>query len=172
MFWYRDTGTGAADVDEFAEGDALLPAADPGGGDLAFAGDDDAVTGAKFRALRFAKKFKSSSYNMGFRSRQLNTTGNKSIAMLLPLSAVLGSHRDIDTVMMGMKHTYIIRRNFPANYIHRTAAAAAGKFKIEHLSVWMPKLQLSLSVQTELEALLVSGEQRSLYFEQMSVYRN
>ena len=110
MFWYRDTSTGAADLDEFAEGDALLPAGDPGGGDLAFAGDDDAVTGAKFRALRFAKKLKNSSHNMGFRSRQLITTGNKSIAMLLPLSAVLGSHRDIDTVMMGMKHTYIIRR--------------------------------------------------------------
>ena len=105
---------------------------------------------------------------MGFRSRQLITTGNKSIAMLLPLSAVLGSHRDIDTVMMGMKHTYVIQRNSPnnINYIHRTGAAAAGKFKIEHLSVWMPKLRPSLSVQTELEALLLSGEQRSLYFEQ------
>ena len=173
MFWYRDTSTGAADLNEFGTaGVALLPAADPGGGDLAFAGDDDAVTGAKFRALKFANKLKSSSYNMGFRIRQLITMGNKSIAMLLPLSAVLGSHRDIDTVMRGMKHTYIMRRNSPDNYIHRTAAAAAGKFKIEHLAVWIPKLRLSLSVQTELEALLLSGAQRTLYFEQMRVYRS
>ena len=173
MFWYRDTSTGAADLNEFgAAGVALLPADDPGGGDLAFAGDGDAVTGAKFRALNFANKLKSSSCNMGFRNRQLITTGNKSIAMLLPLSAMLGSHRDIDTVMMGMKHTYIIRRSPPDNYIHRIAAATAGKFKIEHLAVWMPKLRLSISVQTELEASLLSGAQRSLYFEQMRVYRN
>ena len=82
MFWYRDTCTGAADLNEFgAAGVALLPAADPGGGDLAFAGDDDAATGAKFRALNFANKLRSSTYNLGFRSRQLITTGNKSISM-------------------------------------------------------------------------------------------
>ena len=131
MFWYRDTSMGAADLNEFgAAGVALLPADDPGGGDLAFAGDGDAVTGAKFRALNFANKLKSSSYNMGFRSRQLITTGNKSIAMLLPLSAVLGSHRDIDTVMMGMKHTYIIRRSSPDNYIHRLQLQVNSKSSI------------------------------------------
>ena len=92
--------------------------------------------------------------------------------MFLPLNAVLGSHRIIDTVMMGVKYTYIIERSSPDNYIPRAAASAAGKFKIEHSSAWMPKVRPSLSGRTQLEALLVAGAQRSLYFEQVRVYRN
>ena len=72
------------------------------------------------------------------------------------------THRDIDTVMMGVKHSYTIDRTSPDNYIHRAAAAAAGTFYIEHLSVWMPKVRPSLSVWTQLEAQLVADAQRSL----------
>ena len=50
--------------------------------------------------------------NLGFRSRQLITTGNKTVTMLLPLNTVLGSHRDIDTVMLGVKHAYDDRKKF------------------------------------------------------------
>ena len=46
--------------------------------------------------------------------------------MVLPLSAVLGSHRDIDPVMFGVKHTFLTKRSSPDNYIHRAAADAAG----------------------------------------------
>ena len=90
----------------------------------------------------------------------------------LPVSTVLGSHRDINKVMLGVKHNYIIERSLPDKYIHRAGAAAAGKFNIEHLSVWMPKVRPSRCVQTQLEALLVAGAQCSLYFEQVRVYRN
>ena len=75
-------------------------------------------------------------------------------------------------VMMGVKHTYMIDRSSPENYIHRAAAAAIDKFHILHLSVRMPKVQQSLNVQTQLEASLVAGTQHSLYFEQVIVYRN
>ena len=74
--------------------------------------------------------------------------------MFLPLNAVLGSHRNIDTVMFGVKHTCTLERSSPDKYIELHAAAAAGKFHIEHLSVWMPKVRPSVSVQTDLEGRL------------------
>ena len=46
--------------------------------------------------------------------------------MFLPLNAVLGSHRDVDPVMFGVKHTFLTKRSSPDNYIHGAAADAAG----------------------------------------------
>ena len=81
----------------------------------------------------------------------------KSVTIILPLNAVLGSHRDIGTVMMGVKHTYTIHRSSPENCIHRAGTAAAGKFNTEDLSVWVPKVRPSLSVRTHLEASSISA---------------
>ena len=50
-------------------------------------------------------------------------------------------------------------------------AVDAGKFNKERISMWMPKVTPSLEVQTELEAKLVSGYIKNLYFEQVRVYR-
>ena len=88
----------------------------------------------EIQALDFANTLRNPKYNMGFRSRQETTTGAKLDNMLLPLNAMSGSHHDIDTVMLEVKHAYIIDKSWPDNYIH---IAAAGKLNIEHLSVWM-----------------------------------
>ena len=109
---------------------------------------------------------------MGFCSRQEITTDAKSIIILLPLNAMLGSHRHIDTVILRVKHTYIRERSSTDKYIHRATVAVAGKLKFEHLFVWMSKVRPSLSVQTQLDAFLVAGAQRNLYFEQVRVDRN
>ena len=114
----------------------------------------------EMRALNFANTLRNPKYNMGFRSRQEITTDAKLVTMFLPLNAMLGSHHDIDTVMLRVKHAYLIYKSSLDNYIYRAAAAAAGKFNIEHLSVWMPKFRPSLSVHTHLEARLVAGAQR------------
>ena len=165
MLWYRHTVKSGAEPNKFGvPGAALLPSTN--------VGDSANPTGAQIRALDFANTLRNLKYNMRFRSRQEITTDAKSVTMFLPLNAVLGSHRIIDTVMMGVKYTYIIERSSPDNYIPTAAAAAAGKFKIEHLFVWMPKVRPSLSGRTQSEALLVAGAQHSLYFEKVRVYRN
>ena len=110
--------------------------------------------------------------NMGFRSRQEITTGAKSVTMFLPLNAVLGSHRNIDTVMLGVKHTYIIERSLPINYIHRAAAAAAGKFNIDICLCGCPRFDHRSLCRRNWRLCWWQDTQRSLCFEQVRVYRN
>ena len=130
MLWYRDTVTGGADPNEFAAAKTVLP------GDYSSGFTDvTALSGDNFRSRVEFNNLRNPDYNMGFRERQLITTGDKMVTMFLPLSAVLGSHRDIETVVVGVNHTYIIEISSHANYIHRASAAAAGKFDIQHLSV-------------------------------------
>ena len=133
MLWYCDTAKGGAEPNEFGvPGAALLP--------LGTMADGANPTGALIQAIDFANTLRNPKYNMGFCSRQEIMTSANSITMFLPLNAVLGSHRNIDTVMLGVKYIYILDRSSPNNYIHRAAAAATGKFNTEHLSVWMPKV--------------------------------
>lgn len=84
---------------------------------------------------------------MGFLSGQEITTSAKSVTIFLPLHVVLDSYRDIDPVMLGVKHA-IIEKILSDKYVYRAAAAVAGKFNIEHLFVWMLKVEPSLTVQT------------------------
>ena len=138
LSWYCDTSDGDAEVKEFGVSGATLLAA-------GIINDVTAVTGATFRALDIGNNLRNSKYNFGFRSRQLTATGNKTVTMLLPLNTVLGFHHNIDTVMFGVKHNYIIEEILPVNYLHNaTGVADDGKFKIKHWAVWMPKIQQTL----------------------------
>ena len=133
MLWYHDSVKSGAKPNQFGvlQG-ALLPS-----GTVA---DGANPTRAQIRALDFANTLRNPNYNMGFCSMQDITMGSKSVTVFLPLNAMLGSHRDINTVILGVNHTYIIDRSSPDNYIHRAGAAAAGKFNIQYLSVRMPKV--------------------------------
>ena len=82
--------------------------------------------------------------NIGFTARQNLTTGNKQITLMLPLSQIFGFCRDIDKVFRGVKHSLIIDREISNNYIMRANGVAAGKFNINHISLWMPKVKPSL----------------------------
>ena len=89
--------------------------------------------------------------------------------MYLPLLHIFGSHKDIDTAFTGIKHTYLFTLENATNYILRANGVAAGKFTIKHISLRMPKVTPSLPIAAD---LLVSGEMRRLYFEQVRIYRN
>ena len=100
------------------------------------------------------------------------TTGTKDTCLFLPLSQIFGSHKDIDTAFIGVKHTYQFTRENATNYILRANGVAAGKFTIKHISLRMPKITPSLPIAADLEQKLVSGAIRRLYFEQVRIYRN
>ena len=53
----------------------------------------------------------------------------------------------------------------------RANGVAAGKFNINHISLWMPKVKPSLRVESEIGSMLVKGHIKELYFEPMRVYR-
>ena len=90
---------------------------------------------------------------------------------MLPLSQIFGFCRDIDKVFRGVKHSIVVDRETSNNYILRANGVAAGKFNISHISLWMPKVKPSLRVESEIDAMLVKGHIKQLYFEQMRVYR-
>ena len=90
---------------------------------------------------------------------------------MLPLSQIFGFCRDIDKVFCGVKHSLILDREISNNYIMRANSVAAGKFNINHISLWMPKVKPSLRVESEIDSMLVKGHIKELYFEQMRVYR-
>ena len=110
-------------------------------------------------------------YNQGFALRKAVTTGTKETCLFLPLSQIFGSHNDIDSAFIGVKHTCQFTRENATNYILRANSVAAGKFTIKHISLWMPKVTPSLPIAAELEQKLVSGAMRRLYFEQVRIYR-
>ena len=98
------------------------------------------------------------------------TTGSKQTSIFLPLSQIFGYCKDNQTVFWVVKYTLVLDRADPNSYIMKINAAAAGKFNISHISLWMPKVQLNLDIQTDLERL-VSGHIKNLYFEQIRIYR-
>ena len=169
MLWYRDTGNGSADASKFIGADTLLPdgANDNQGGNAA----GGALKGIQVKNA-LARIGESSTYNLGFASRKAIGTGEKDVCMYLPISSILGSCKDIDTVFMGVKHSLLLTRASPNNYIHRRNGVAAGMFHIKHLSWWIPKVRPSLKIQSHLESKLVKGHLRDLYFEQVRIYRN
>ena len=156
MLWFKDTGNALASIkkefDQIAEG-ADAPSLRNG-----------------IRAL--VQRYNNNQQaNLGFTARQNLTTGNKQITLMLPLSQIFGFCRDIDKVFRGVKHSLIIDREVSNNYILRANGVAAGKFNINHISLWIPKVKPSLKVETELDSMLVKGLIKHLYFEQMRVYR-
>lgn len=160
--WYKDTGTGAADSSEYSATGQMLTAA--------AVGDAVALNGANFRTNFHIKR--NTSYNSGFASRRLVTTGAKEVCMFLPLSQVFGFCRDIPTVFRGVKHTLLLTRQVANNYILKMAGVDDGKFNITALSWWIPKITPSIVVQAELESKLAAGFVKQLYFEQMRIYRS
>src|SRR5258706_509106 len=162
MLWYKDTGTGGADSNEYTTAENMLPVTD--------VADATNITGASFRT-HFAVK-RNARYNAGFTSRRMMTTGDKSICMFLPLGAIFGFCRDIQTVFRGVKHTLVLNRQTPNDYIVRADGVDNGKFNITALSWWVPKVVPSIMVQADLESKMVSGELKRMYFEQMRVYRS
>lgn len=163
QFWYRDTGTGAADAAEYVAGATVLPAGTVGD-------NAQTATGKNLRDA-FDAYGRNTTYNAGFKARQLLCTGDQDVCMYLPLKSVLGFCKDIDTVFMGVKHSLNLTRADPANYIHRVGSVA-GRFKIKHISLWMPRVTPSLQIQTDLESKLVGGYMRDLYFEQSRIHKN
>src|SRR5882757_1352746 len=77
MFWFRDTGNGSADQNEFVGTATLLP--------VAAVANDGNVTGASSRGINF-NNMRSGTYNKGFATRRL-FTGDKEKCMYLPLSS-------------------------------------------------------------------------------------
>ena len=156
MLWYKDTGTGGVflkhNFNEVA---------------------DDANANAVRDGLRnVIERYNNNlQANLGFTARQSITTGNKQITLMLPLSQIFGFCRDIDKVFRGVKHSLILDREISDNCIMRANDVDAGKFNINHISLWMPKVKPSLKLESEIDSMLVKGHIKKLYFEQMRVYR-
>ena len=110
-------------------------------------------------------------YNQGFALCKAVTTGAKDTCLFLPLSQIFGSHRDIDTAFIRVKHTYQFTRECADDYVFRTNGVDAGKFVIKHISLWMPKVTPSLQIAVDIKNRLVDGALRQLYFEQVRIYR-
>ncbi|DAC81746.1 TPA_asm: hexon [Trichoplax MELD virus] len=158
MLWYRDTATGKPNMTEFDMTESFP---------VSIASD---VVTVKAKQIRDMKLVTNPQYNRGFHARQLLTTGDKQISLLIPLSSIFGFCKDVDTVFRGVKHTLQLDRAATANYILKDSNIDDGKFKISHVSMWMPKVTPSLEVASQLEAKLVSGHISNLYFEQVKVY--
>ena len=156
MLWYEDTGTGRIFLNQnftnVAE-DANANAVRDGVRDLIETYNNNQQA------------------NLGFTERQNITTENKQITLILPLSQIFGFCRDIDKIFCGVKHSLILDREISNNYIMRANGVAAGKFNINHISLWMPKVKPSLRVESEINSMLVKGHIKEQYFEQMRVYR-
>ena len=156
MLWYKDTGTGGVffkqNFTNVAE-DANANAVRDGVRDLIETYNNNQQA------------------NLGFTSRQNITTGNKQIALMVPLSQIFGFCRDIDKVFRGVKHSLILDREISDNYIMQANGVAAGKFNISHISLWIPKVKPSLRVESEIDSMLVKGHKKNYNFEQMRVYR-
>ena len=156
QLWFRDTGDGSTTLKQ---------------------NFDEVANDANANAVRDGVRAMIARYNsnrqanLGFTARQNITTGNKQITLMLPFSQIFGFCRDIDKVFRGVKHTIVLDREVANNYIMRANGVAAGKFNINHISLWMPKVKPSLSVESEINAQLVKGHIKQLYFEQMRVYR-
>ena len=154
MLWYKDTGTGGIFLKQnftnVAE-DANANAVRDGVRDLIETYNNNQQA------------------NLGFTARQNITTGNKQITLMLPLSQIFGFCRDIDKIFRGLKHSLILDREISNNYIMRANGVAAGKFDINHISLWMPKVKPSLRVESEIDSMLVKGHIKELYFEKMRV---
>ena len=77
---------------------------------------------------------------------------------MLPLSEIFGFCRDIDKVFRCVKHSLILDRKISNNYIMRANGVAAGKFNINHIFLWMPKVKPSLRVESEIDSMLVKKD--------------
>ena len=167
MLWYKDTGAASASSAKYR---TAFPA-----GVIADAtwGAADHTTRAEARAVLglMGANLDNPDYNQGFALRKAVTTGAKDTCLLLPLSQIFGSHRDIDTAFIGVKHTYQFTRESAVNYVFRANGVDPGKFIIKHISLWMPKVTPSLQIAAEIESRLVDGALRQLYFEQARIYR-
>ena len=153
MLWYKDIGTGGVFLKQNFTNVAENANANAGVRDLIETYNNNQQA------------------NLGFTARQSITIGNKQITLMLPLSQIFGFCRDIDKVFRGVKHSLILDREISTSYIMRANGVAAGKFNINHISLWMPKVKASLRVESEIHSMLVKGHIKELYFEQMRVYR-
>lgn len=167
MLWYKDTGTAGASSGKYRSQYDAAVVADGTWAAAAHTSRDE------FRAALAlaAPQLDNPDYNQGFALRKAVTTGAKDTCLFLPLSQIFGSHKDIDTVFIGVKHTYQFTRENAANYIVRANGVDPGKFVIKHMSLWMPKVTPSLPIAAAIEQKLVSGAMRQLYFEQVRIYR-
>lgn len=163
MLWYKDTNTGAAIANEFATATTLLP--------VATVANADQITGANFRGIDFVNSFRQAGYNQGFATRRLITITGNQICLYLPLSTIFGFCRDINTVFFGVKHTILLDRSNPNNYVFHGAGVDDGKFVFTGLSLWMPKVKPSIKSLQVIESKLITGDKKKLYFEQMRAYR-
>ena len=78
MFWYRATAKGGDEPNAFGvPREALLSKVARSEGVFDHAGYTANLTGRVFRALNLANRLRNTDYNMGFRERQLVTTGDK-----------------------------------------------------------------------------------------------
>ena len=156
MLWFRDTGNGLASLKN----------------NFGVVANDANENTVRDGVRAIIETYNSNQRaNLGFSARQSITTGNKQISLMLPLSQIFGFCRDIDKVFRGVKHSIIIDREVTSNYIMRANGVAAGKFNINHISLWMPKVKPSLKIESEINSQLVKGHIKQLYFEQMRVYR-
>ena len=162
MMWAKDTGTGGAVSHEFEPAASMLRVAD--------VADVTEMTGKLFRDHFSVKR--NPAYNAGFAQRRAICTGDKTVCMWLPPAAIFGFCRDVQTVFRGVKHTLVLNRQTPSEYIMKAPGVDDGKFVITNLSWWIPRVIPSISIQAELESKMVSGTLKKMYFEQMRVYRS
>ena len=157
MLWFKDTGRGDTTLKQTLEIVA-----------------DDANPAAVRTGIRNAitRLNSNSTANLSFTARHAITTGNKQITMMLPLSQIFGFCRDIDKVFRGVKHSLVLDRATPDQYIMKANGADAGKFNINHISMWMPKVVPSLSVASSIESKMVQGYIKNLFFEQTQIYKS
>ena len=126
MLCFRDTGEGTPSLKN-----NMVAAAAPGNSQANINAAIDAVINV-YNANQTA--------NLGFTKRHILTTGVKQISLLIPLSSIFGFCKDVTTVFKGVKHTIQLYRADPNKYVMKANAVDPGKFNINHISLWMPKV--------------------------------
>lgn len=111
-------------------------------------------------------------YNDGFRSRVLRLQEGKECEVLLPLDRVLGV-ANIDIAWRGVTHQLTLNKNTEySRILHSANAVDAGRTVITELALYIPDVEPSFEMASQLEQELAEKNMAKYMFHNMRTYRS
>jgi hypothetical protein len=165
FFFYKDTGTGAANVYKYGNRTVAATAI----GDINFT--------TALEAGKSLQIYDNPEFNDGFLKRWKlcrNQTDNalKYVELVIPLSYLFDFYDSCRFPFRGIKHEITLYKDAnPNNYIHRSTAAEH-KFNLKKMSMWVPRLKPSLTRMAELDAKLASGATQTIAWKDSDFYQS
>jgi len=97
-------------------------------------------------------------YNAGFATRKAMLDNHGRFSCAIPLSHIFGFCRHVQKVTFGASHTVVLARRQTDDYaLWHGAGVDHGAVKLSKLSLWMPIMTPSLTVETRLLSFMDQG---------------